>query len=125
MPYSISWKAQGFVLHFFKEITKTDVLEAIGELVGNSMYDSCKYRMFDFSKATDFIYTFGDLKMVTTFAKQAERWNRDSITLFISSKKQLLKHIDLYVNERKSMGMNIKLVNSLEEAEDLVEDYLT
>lgn len=124
MPYTINWKSQGVILHFFEEVTKTDALDSIGDLVGNSMFDTCKYRIIDFTKVTKITYTYADLKMIVSFAKQAERWNRNSITIIINSKQQFDDHVKLYITQRKSMGTNIEHAFSIKEAEDRIETHL-
>ena len=119
MAYNQEWDSEGAYIKYFDTLTKHDLIESNGLLVGNQEFESIKYIISDFSDITNVEIGDKDVVVSTSFSVTANSYNRYIKVALVSNNAHLQPLVEKYIEDTKNIlpHAQLKHFSNMKEAQ--------
>ena len=116
MGCKVEWFEDYIKTSYFGIVEKSDIVSSINTYVGDHRFEDIHFQIVDYDKVEKFDFPDSEVLVFSALDKSAGRWNDTFKIAHITSRKDLIDKINIYIKEMEPSTWENKIFDSYEEA---------
>lgn len=117
MPFTITWKPDGVIIHLSGEISFEENMKFNGEIYGDARFENIRYEIGDYRNVTKFNISEKEAAVIANLESHSARWNNHLKMAHVTNDPYMTNLIRQYEESMADTAWEFGLFETMEEAE--------